>query len=201
MAFPWLRVLNAALGLTEFVGSLNRGGTSAARGAVRAAGTLERPDMPIETKLAGAAVAALKEAFDRDHLRLALDQEQGEADRKRAERLLRLDLARQAGDRELTHLRWLGTLALASWMITIVLVVAASDWGVGMRVVLGIGWGCLLAALATAFVAQSRLVQALRRLPDKGEVHLPPSSDTATTAATWLLVSGLGVVAIAALVR
>lgn len=201
MAFPWLRVLNAALGLTEFVGSLNRGGTSGARGAVRAAGAMERPDMPIETKLAGAAVAALKETFDRDHQRIALDREQRDADRKRAERLLRLDLARQAGDRELTHLRWLGTLALASWMSTIILVVVASEWGVGVRVVLGIGWGCLLAALATAFVAQSRLVQELGRGPERGEMPALPSNATATTAATWLLVSGLGIVAVAALVR
>lgn len=201
MAFPWLRVLNAALGLSEFVGSLNRGGTSATRGAARAAGAMERPDMPIETKLAGAAVAALKEAFDRDHQRLALDREQRDADRKRAERLLRLDLARQAGDRELTYLRWLGTLALVSWMGTIVLVVAVSGWSGGVRVILGIGWGCLLAALATTFVAQSRLVHALSRLPDKGDMPLPPSADTATAAATWLLVSGLGVIAVAALVR
>lgn len=201
MAFPWLRVLNAALGLTEFVGSLNRGGTSAVRGAVRGASVMERADMPIETKLAGAAVATLKEAFDRDHQRLADDREQREADRKRAERLLRLDLARQAGDRELTHLRWLGTLALVSWMGTILLVVAASGWNVGVRITLGMGWACLMAALATAFVAQSRLVQALRRLHDKGEMPTLPSSDTATTAATWLLVSGLGVVAIAALLR
>lgn len=201
MPFPWLRVLNAALGLTEFVGSLNRGGTSAARGAVRAAGAMNRADMPIETKLAGAAVAALKEAFDRDHQRLALDREQREADRKRAERLLRLDLARQAGDRELTRLRWLGTLALVGWMGSIFLVVAASGWSVGLRVILGIGWACLLAALATAFIAQSHLVHALSRLPDKGEMPTLPSSDTANTAATWLLVSGLAIVTIGALVR
>lgn len=200
MAFPWLRVLNAALGLTELVGGL-KGGSAAARGAIRTAGAMDRADMPIETKLAGAAVAALKEAFDRDHQRLSLDREQRDADRKRAERLLRLDLARQTGDREITHLRWLGTLALASWMGAILLVVAASGWSVGVRVVLGLGWGCLLAALATAFVAQSRLVQALSRMHDKGEMPTLPSSDTAITAITWLLVSGLGVVAIAALVR
>jgi hypothetical protein len=201
MPFPWLRVLNAALGLTEFVGGLNRGGTSAARGALREAGAMDREDMPIETKLAGAAGAALKEAFDRDHQRLALDREQRETDRKRAERLLRLDLAREAADRELTHLRWLGTLALVSWLGTTLLVVASSGWSAGLRVVLGIGWGCFLAALATAFVAQSRLVQSLSRLPDRGEVPTLPSSDTAATAAIWLLVSGLGAVAIAVLVR
>ena len=55
---------------------------------------------PLEVRLAGVVVAALKEAFDRDHQRLELEREQIEAERMRAERLLRIELARQAGNRE-----------------------------------------------------------------------------------------------------
>lgn len=199
MPFPWLRVLNAVLGVTELVGKMNRSGTGTALGAVRDADASARANAPIETKLAGAAVAALKEAFDRDHQRLAFDREQRDADRKRADRLLRLDLARQAGDREITALRWLAALAIVGWLGALPLLVVGRDWSVAVRVTLGVGSACLMAALATALLAQSRLVQAVGHLHDKGEMPTGPSA-AAATAATWLLVTGLALVALAVLV-
>src|SRR5213075_3493350 len=55
----------------------------------------------IETRLTGVVVAALKEAFNRDHARLELERAQLEEQRRRAEEALRLELRRQAIDREL----------------------------------------------------------------------------------------------------
>src|SRR6266498_4894579 len=50
----------------------------------------------IEARLTNVVVAALKEAFDRDHARLELERAQIEAQRKRAEDAMRLELRRQA---------------------------------------------------------------------------------------------------------
>ena len=46
----------------------------------------------LETRLTSAVVAALKEAFDRDHARLELERAQLDAERHRAEAALGLDL-------------------------------------------------------------------------------------------------------------
>ena len=54
----------------------------------------------IETRLTNVVVAALKEAFDRDHARLELERAQVEEQQRRAEEALRLELRRQAIDRE-----------------------------------------------------------------------------------------------------
>ena len=55
----------------------------------------------LEAPLTNVVVAALKEAFDRDHARLELERAQLEEERRRAEQALRLELRRQAADREL----------------------------------------------------------------------------------------------------
>src|SRR6185295_19692398 len=59
----------------------------------------------LEARLSNVVVAALKEAFDRDHARLELERAQLEEQRRRAEEALRLELRRQAADRELARLR------------------------------------------------------------------------------------------------
>ena len=61
----------------------------------------------------------LKEAFDRDSRRLDLEREQLAAERERAERALRLELRRQAADREIGRLRLLAGIAVASWIGTL----------------------------------------------------------------------------------
>jgi len=71
------------------------------------------PLAQIETRLAGVVVAALKEAFDRDARRLDLEREALEAERQRAERALKLELLRQAADRETSRLRLLAGVAVA----------------------------------------------------------------------------------------
>ena len=67
-------------------------------------------------------VSALKEAFDRDHQRLELERQRLEEERERAERLLRLEWLRQAGEREIARLRVLAGVALAGWLGTLFLV-------------------------------------------------------------------------------
>src|SRR4051794_27775326 len=61
----------------------------------------------IETRLTNVVVAALKEAFDRDHARLELERAELEEQRRRSDEAMRLELRRQATDRELARLRLL----------------------------------------------------------------------------------------------
>ena len=96
MAFPWLRLIDAALGMTDVARRL-RAGREAPQTEMTP-GTA--PGGPLEARLAGVVVAALKEAFDRDSRRLELEREHIEAERARAEQALRLELRRQAGERE-----------------------------------------------------------------------------------------------------
>ena len=155
----------------------------------------------VEARLAGAVVSALKEAFNRDSQRLQFEREQREQDRRRAERLLKIELARQAGDREIGRLRWLAGAAAASWLGTLLFTLSANDGGMVTRAVFGVGWLLLLAALAVALVAQARIASALARLDVT--ISDPHASEAAAagTMATWLLVSGLAVIGVAVLLR
>ena len=145
----------------------------------------------IETRLTSVVVAALKEAFDRDHARLELERAQLDEERRRAEEALRLELRRQTVDRELSRLRLLGGTALVGWIASVVVFsVHAGAASMAARVVMGAGWMLLLGALATAFTAQGRISE---RLFDKSQSIQPGA------AALWLLIAGLAVTAISLL--
>src|SRR5688572_23396548 len=116
MAVPWLKVLNNVIGLTDAVRQIKGQVAGGDHEQIAAGG---RGLGALETRLAGVVVAALKEAFDRDHQRLELERHQLEAERQRAERALRLELLRQAGDREVGRLRLLAGVAMASWLGTL----------------------------------------------------------------------------------
>ena len=142
----------------------------------------------IETRLTSVVVAALKEAFDRDHARLELERAQLEEERRRADEALRLELRRQTVDRELSRLRLLGGTALVGWIASVVgFAVHAGAASVAARVVMGGGWMLLLAALATAFTAQGRISG---RVFDKNQSIEPAGMPV------WLLIAGLAVTAI-----
>ena len=144
----------------------------------------------IETRLTNVVVAALKEAFDRDHARLELERAQMEEERRRAEEAMRLELRRQAIDRELARLRLLAGTALVGWIASIVLLFVHHS-GVPSRIVLGAGWLLLLGALGAAFTAQGRVnAQAFDRgdAADAGALPL------------WLMIAGLAATAISLLV-
>src|SRR6476646_10287602 len=105
MPLPWLQLIDAALGIANFA----RGRKAAAppdEGLQQLDAGARAPG-GLEARMAGVVVAALKEAFDRDSRRLELEREQLAAERQRAERALKLELLRQAGDREVGRLRLL----------------------------------------------------------------------------------------------
>src|SRR6188508_3237882 len=78
----------------------------------------------IETRLTNVVMAALKEAFDRDHARLELERAQLDEQRRRAEEAMRQELRRQATDRELARLRLIAGTALIGWIASVSVFVA-----------------------------------------------------------------------------
>jgi hypothetical protein len=106
---------------------------------------------------------------------------------------LRLELRRQAVEREIARLRLLAGAAFAGWMASIVVLVARSgDASAASRGVLAFGWLLLLGALAAAFTAQGKVGADPASQP-------PASAGPSASAAVWLLTAGLGVTAISLL--
>jgi hypothetical protein len=157
----------------------------------------------IETRLAGVVVAALKEAFERDTRRLELEREQLEAERRRAERALQLEMLRQAAEREIGRLRAIAGVAVLTWLGSLFFAARVLGAGVAARVTLGFGWLLLLAAIAASFSGQSSVSGAVPVGADdgwsaKGSLERM-SSGVAGAFALWLTVVGLALVAVAVL--
>lgn len=186
MPVPWLTIVDGLLSAKDLVQRV-RGRAPAHEEQLAAGGRLE-------ARLAGVVVSALKEAFDRDSDRLELERRRIEEERERAERAMRLELLRQAGEREIGRLRLLAGVAVASWLGTLIFATRLTGGGVGPKVALGLGWAFLLGALAAAFSAQSSVGQMLERSDDRAA-----AGTAAGTAAPWLIVAGLCTIAIAAL--
>ena len=149
----------------------------------------------IEARLTGVVVAALKEAFDRDHARLELESAQLEEQRRRAEEALRAELRRQAADREVGRLRLIAATALGGWIAALAMMVARlGTASVASRGVSALGWALLLAALGTAFTAQARVSASVPG------VDGPVAAGRAGDVALWLLIAGLGCAAVGLLV-
>jgi len=196
---PWLNVLDAALSVADVVTRRMSGRSSATRDRREDIAVAPAPPGGIEARLAGVVVAALKEAFDRDHSRLELEKEQLEAERRRAELALRLELIRQAAEREIGRLRLLAGVAVASWLGTLFFSTRLVSGPINTRVLLAVGWVLLLGALAAAFAGQSRLASMLPSFEDRIPTS-PPSSGFAGVIAPWLIVTGLGVIGVAVLI-
>jgi hypothetical protein len=203
MAVPWFRILDAALNLADL--ALTGRPRRPKPGSAELSEPLERPLIPggalghLETRLAGVVVAALKEAFDRDSRRLELERQQVEAERERAERALRLEWQRQTGDRELGRLRLIAGAGVVSWLGTLFFSARLIGGTVGARVALAGGWVLLLAAIATAFAAQSRVGASLARMNVDRQDNDALDAGLAGQLAPWLIVIGLGVVGLAVL--
>jgi hypothetical protein len=200
----WMRVLDTVSGLVQMTGRFRRGPDSEVPAAVEpGAGPLGQ----LETRLAGVVVAALKEAFDRDRARMDLERSQMEAERQRAEALLRAELRRQIADRALSQLRLVAVMAIGIWMLSAVLAVwLPGTRAIAPRVLMGAGWVCAFAALGGAFVAWQRvsawsagLRDSTAPVPD-GVAVADTLSHPAVTAAPWLLLCSLGLVAASLLV-
>ena len=143
----------------------------------------------IETRLTNVVVAALKEAFDRDHARLELERAQLEEQRRRAEEAMRLELRRQAVDRELGRLRSIGGAAMVGFIASVLLVaVRVSVMTPVARGLGAAGWLLLLGSLGAAFAAHGRVTAA----DQSGAID----AGTGGAAALWLLMAGLAVSAI-----
>ena len=149
----------------------------------------------LETRLTNVVVAALKEAFARDHARLELERAQMEEQRRRADEAMRLELRRHAIDREAGRLRLLAAVALGGWVASVVLLVVRLDAAsMVSRAVTATGWVLLLGSLGAAFTAQGR-ISAFH--PDG---RAPIEAGAAGAAALWLLIAGLALSAVSLLV-
>jgi hypothetical protein len=200
MALPWLQILDAVIGVTDLARSRKiRRMADAPQQQLEAGG---RVPANLEARLAGVVVAALKEAFDRDTRRLQLEREQLNAERERAERALRLELLRQAGDREIGRLRMLAGVAVTSWIGTLFFSSRLMGGGAGARVMLGGGWLLILAAFALAFTAQSNVADALAALArdEHAASSRSISSGPAGALVPWLIVAGLALIGLAVLI-
>jgi len=143
----------------------------------------------IESRLTNVVVAALKEAFDRDHARLELERAQIDEQRRRAEEALRLELRRQTVDREIGRLRLLAGTALVGWIASIA-VLLGHQASAPSRMVLGAGWLLLLGSLGAAFSAQGRVNADRVDKPERADAGALP---------LWLLIAGLAATAISLL--
>ena len=142
----------------------------------------------LEAGLAGVVVAALKEAFDRDSVRMELERSQIDAERRRAEELLRAELRRQAADRILGQLRLVAVIAVGTWALSAVLGVLMPGMREGLpRLLLGAGWLFSLAALGSAFAAWQH-VSVHSADTSGGAVVL---NHAAAMYAPWLLITAL----------
>jgi hypothetical protein len=201
MPVPWLQLIDAALGVANFARGRKLPVPNEEQQQQLEAGA--RVPGALEARLAGVVVAALKEAFDRDSRRLELERDQLAAERLRAERALRLEMMRQAGDREIGRLRLLAGVAVAAWVGTLLLSTRLIGGGAGARAALGGGWLLLLAAFAASFLAQARVaasVDSLTKFDDGGSGSSAPASGAGGALALWLLVCGLALVCVAVLV-
>jgi len=148
----------------------------------------------LEAPLTNVVVAALKEAFNRDHARLELERAQLDEERRRAEQAMRLELRRQAAERELSRLRLLAGAALIGWIAAVAMFAGGlAGASTAARVLLAGGWLLLLGALGMAFTAQSQVGNATA----DGD---RPVTMPASHASLWLLIAGLAASAFSLLV-
>lgn len=188
MPVPWLRLIDGVLGATDVVRWMKDRNAPATR------------DVPhgLEGKLTGVVVAALKEAFERDYQRLDLERQRMEEERLRAERAMRLELLRQAGEREIGRLRLLGGVAAAIFLGSLFLLTRLVGGAPMARISFAIGWALLVAAIGASFAAQSRVATVLGYADDRSTIA-EVTATASGAAALWLIVLGLASIALGVL--
>jgi len=198
MPVPWLQLVDAALGVANFARGRKAPPPPPEEQSLQLEAGARAPG-GLEARLAGVVVAALREAFERDTRRLDLERQQAEAERDRAERALRLELQRQAADREIARLRLLAGVAVTAWLGSVVMSARLLAGGVGARVSLGFGWLLLLGAIAASFMAQSRTAASADGTAGDELRRGAIGSSASSAFALWLLLAGLVLVGLAAL--
>ena len=181
-----MRVFDAVTNLAQLSGrfrkpELTSEGTGPAGGG---------PLAQLETRLAGVVVAALKEAFDRDRVRMELERAHLDAERQRAEEALRAELRRQAADRALGQVRLVAVMAIGVWMLSAALAVWMPGMrGGGARYLLAGGWAGALGALGCAFAGWQRI--AAWSAHDSARQALESRPGVAELSAPWLLLAAI----------
>jgi hypothetical protein len=181
----WMRVIDTLSGLVQLTTRVRQPPESPP-GPLATGGAIGQ----LETRLAGVVVAALKEAFDRDRVRMDLERAQMESERQRAEEALRAELRRQAAERSLGQLRMVAVMAIATWMLSAALGVFLPGMREGTpRLLMGTGWALTIAALGCAFGAWQHVSAWSADVRGRAETPYHP----AATAAQWLLLLALAV--------
>jgi hypothetical protein len=185
-----LRAFDTVMALRDVAKKVRGGGGS----GVVDGGLMQAPvsgiASQIESRLTNVVMAALKEAFDRDHARLELERAQIEEQRRRADEAMRQELRRQAADRELARLRMLSATALIGWIASVAIFVARiSSVSLTGKIVMAGGWLLLLAAVAVSFSAQGTVGDDIVKGRDVVTAARPGS------IAVWLLTIGLALAA------
>jgi len=202
MAVPWLRLIDAALGIHDLVRLRRARGSD--EGEFESRQLTQAPGLQgLESRLASVVVAALKETFDRDSKRFELERQRIDMERERAERALRLELIRQSSERETARLRFIAAVSTAIVVASFFLLpriagLAGAGWG--PRATLGAGWLLLLASVWRSLVSQSALARTLDRVAADLDLIVELDVPKPDPSAPWLLVAGLALVAIAVLV-
>jgi hypothetical protein len=187
MPIPWLRLFDTVL----YVFDITRPG--ARRPASREEGIVKDPPAR-----GGWIVERLVE---REQKRIEFERERMEVERARADRTLKLDLLRHAGDREIGRLRLTAGIAVTGLIGALLFwaqLVAAAFTAIGTRLLLGSAWTLLVAALALSFAGQKNVAGALARIDEANSMG-SVTAGTAGKLAPWLLIGGLALFGIAAL--
>jgi hypothetical protein len=190
MPLPWLRIIDGVLGATDVVRWV-RGGQPSTEVAPSGGGAIGA----LETKLAGTVVAALKEVFDRDSERLENERRLAEEARLRAERALRLELLRQAGEREIARLRMLTGVAVAGLAGTAILAARLAAHAPLARTLFAIGIIAFIVALAGSLSGQAHVSKALGGGNDRvpaDDVTRSPGGNAALVAVLLAMLLVLG---------
>jgi hypothetical protein len=189
----WAGVLDTVGGLVQIARRFREGATEGLSGSQPLWGSQPAPGGlgQAEARLAGVVVAALKEAFDRDSVRMEMERSQLDAERERMAVALRAELRRQSADRMLGQLRLIAVMAIGTWALS----AALGVWLPGMRegvprALLGAGWVFALGALGFAFAGwQQVTIHSADTTP--GAVVLEHGS---TTYAPWLLIASVALI-------
>jgi hypothetical protein len=191
MALPWMRILDAAIGIIDLTRSRR----------IRAM-TRQRPLLAEGDPVTGDA-GNLREEFERERLQLLRDRAaREEAVHQRAELAAKQEQLRQAGDREIGRLRLIAGVSVAAWLGTLLLATLhVHVTGVGPRLMLGVGWLLLLAAIAASFTGQANVARTLDTIASGDERALRRGVSSGITGhlAVWMIIGGLAFAGLAIL--
>jgi hypothetical protein len=184
MPIPWVRLFNALL----YGIDLGRAGTGLAH--MREGGPMT------------GAIPRGAWFEERERRRMELERERMDVERQRVERALKLDLLRQAGDREIGRLRLMAAIAAASLIGVLVFfgqVVSTLFAALrpGTRLTLIGGWILILIALVLSCSGQARVALSLAQVTDPTGTERPTAGMVGTLV-PWLIALGLALVGLAA---